>query len=98
MKRLICAAAIITVIFAASFTGSHYVNTTLDELIFIAENNPENLADTWQSKRELLSVFLKNDDTDSIEELISTDFSTHELTALIKNIKDGEQLTLGNIF
>ncbi|MBQ8209841.1 MAG: hypothetical protein IJZ35_04600 [Clostridia bacterium] len=98
MKRLICAIAIIAISCTASILGSSYVNTTLDEITFIAENELDKLTEVWHQKREMLSVLLKNSDIDSIEEQIYGECDTAELTAVIKSIKDGEKFTIGNIF
>lgn len=97
MKRLICAVVIIAVSCTASVLGSRYVNTTLDEIIFTAENKPDKLEDLWQKKRGMLSVLLNNGDIDSIEELIYADSDVQELTAVVKSVKDSEQFNIGNI-
>ena len=97
MKRLILAVTIIIVIFVFSFFGSNYVNVTLDEIIFTAETEPENVEELWENKRKLLSVFLCNGDIDSIEELIYSNGDIKELESVVKNIKNGEKFNLENI-
>ncbi len=98
MKRLVCAIIIIAVSFAASLLGYGYVNTSLDEIIYIAKNEPSELDAIWNEKRTVLSILLKNSDIDSIEEQIYSDYSIDELTAIINSIKDGEQFNIGNVF
>lgn len=98
MKRLITAIAIIAVSFAISLWGYVYTNTAFDEIIFTAENDPENIEKVWLEKKSLLSVLLKGNDIESIEEQLYSEKDPEKLVAVVNSIKDGEQFNLGNIF
>ena len=97
MKRLICAAVIIVTVCTVAVLGSKYVNKTLDEIVFTAENEPGKLEELWQQKRGLLSVFMNNGDIDAIEEQIYSAGEEQELTAVVKSVMDSERFNLENI-
>ncbi len=98
MKRLISAIAIIAVSFSISLWGYIYEKKALDEIVFTAENDPENIEKVWLEKKDLLSVLLKSNDIESIEEQLYTEKDPDKLIAVVNSIKDGEQFNLGNIF
>ncbi len=103
MKRLICAFVIIAVSFAVSVFGYVYVNDTLDEILYVAENSPDEIYDIWLQKKDLMAVFLNNGDVAEIDEEIlllteSQEKEADEIAAVIYSIKQGEQFKFGNIF
>lgn len=111
MKRLICALVIIVLSCGISVSGHIYVNNTLDEILYVAENDTREAVNIWQEKKRIMSVFLKNSDIDSIDEEIyaleqyakednseETEDGIKQITAVIRSIREGEAFNFGNIF
>ena len=110
MKRIAAAFAICIISVILAVLGSQYVDKTLNEIINAIEQD-DNIAEKWDEKKEKLSVLLKHEDIDSVDEEISAmkkfkeegkDDDAEECKiraeSYIKGIIDGEKLSLGNVF
>lgn len=110
MKRIITALVICVLSVGLAITGAQYVEKSLNEIIDSIEQD-DNIAEKWDEKKEKLSVLLKHEDIDSVDEEISAmkkfmeegkDDHAEECKiraeSYIQSIIEGEKLNLGNVF
>lgn len=111
MKRMIAAVLIIVFSMALSLWCSEKVDTTLEEILYTTENDSKKAYDLWQEKKGFLSLLLKHEDINSIDEemyamnqYIITDRkeaaedSRIRIEGFIESIRQGEKLSFSNIF
>lgn len=111
MKRLIAAIIILILSFSTTALGSRYINITLNKLLYDLQNNESSVYDTWQADSRKLSVLLKHEDIDNLDEEIENMKRFDEngrkdekneckvrAQSIINGILDGEKLTWGNVF
>lgn len=110
MKRLIASVLILILAVAFSLMGEQYIKHSLNDILSAIENN-EAVAETWDSKKEMLSILLKHEDIDAVDEEIAAmklyekNGRTQEAEdcmiraqSYIKGIMSGEKFSIGNIF
>lgn len=111
MKRLVAAVLIIVMSVVFSVWCSVKVDATLEEIAFAVRDDSKKGNELWQEKKEFLSLLLKHEDIDSIDEemysmmkLLSADREDDaedcriRIEGYIESIRQGEKLSWGNVF
>lgn len=111
MKRLIAAVIIIAFSIAFSVFSYNCVDKTLSEISYTVNKDYQQGYALWQSKKKYLSLILKHDDIDSVDEemyammqfvLIDRTEDAQDckirIDGYIESIKQGEKLSPENIF
>lgn len=106
-------AAVLIIVFSVGFSVccSVKVDSTLEELLYTAENDSGNAYSLWQEKKEFLSLLLKHEDIDAVDEEMYAMMKFTEanrdddaqdcsirIRGLIESIRQGEKLSFGNVF
>lgn len=111
MKRLIVAVVLIASSVAFSVFSYNCVNKTLNEISYTVNKDYKEGYNLWQNKKKYLSLILKHDDIDSVDEemyammqfvLIDRTDDAQDckirIDGYIESIKQGEKLSPENIF
>lgn len=109
MKRIIASVVILVICVVFAAFGSIYIEKSLNEVLEAMEAGGG--TDIWEEKKEALSVLLKHEDIDAVDEEItamkrylengSTDDAEEcrvRAQSYIQSIIDGEKLNIGNVF
>lgn len=111
MKRVV--AAVLIIVFSVGFSVLFTVkiDNTLEEILYTAQNDTENVYSLWQEKKIFLSLFLVHDDIDAIDEEIyamkkyaqadrqeDVQDCRVRIEGYIESVRQGEKLSFANVF
>lgn len=109
MKRIIASVVILVICVVFAAFGSIYIENSLSAVLDALEAGGG--TDIWEEKKETLSVLLKHEDIDAVDEEITAmkrylengnaddaEECRTRAQSYIQSIIDGEKLNIGNVF